>query len=91
MAYSEREHWITMNDGVKLDASVFTPEGKQPKGGWPGVLLIHGHGDAGNKTSMYGRARRYAERGYLTVSYSVRGQGDSEGLVFHMGARELFD
>lgn len=91
MAYSEHECWITMNDGVKVDASVFTPEGEEPEGGWPGVLLIHGHGDAGNKTSMYGRARRYVERGYLTVSYSVRGQGDSEGLVFHMGARELFD
>ena len=88
---TERETWITMNDGVKLDASVFTPGGKQPEDGWPGILLIHGHGDAGNKTSMFGRAKRYANRGYLTVSYSVRGQGDSEGLVFHMGARELFD
>ena len=91
MAYLEQEHWITMNDGVKLDASVFTPEGELPEGGWPGILLIHGHGDAGNKTSMFGRAKRYADRGYLTVSYSVRGQGDSEGLVSHMNARELFD
>ncbi len=91
MSYTEREYWITMNDGVRLDASVFTPKGEQPQGGWPGVLLIHGHGDAGNKTSMFDRARRYADRGYLTASYSVRGQGDSEGLVFHMGARELFD
>ena len=91
MSYTERETWITMNDGVKLDASIFTPKGEQPQGGWPGVLLIHGHGDAGNKTAMFDRARHCVGRGYLTVSYSVRGQGDSEGLVFHMGARELFD
>ena len=91
MAYLEKEYWLTMNDGVRLDASAFTPEGEQPEGGWPSILLVHGHGDAGNKTSMFGRAKRYADRGYLTVSYSVRGQGDSEGLVSHMNARELFD
>ncbi len=91
MSYSERSVWLEMNDQIRLDASVFTPEGNAPAGGWPGILLVHGHGDAGNKTSMFGRARRYAEHGYVTLSYSVRGQGCSEGLVFHMGARELFD
>ncbi len=88
---TKRECWIVMNDGVRLDASVFTPDGDAPEGGWPGVLFVHGHGDAGNKTTLYGRAKRYAERGFLTVSYSVRGQGDSEGLCFHMGPREVFD
>lgn len=88
---TETEHKIPMNDGITLDATVFTPNGKQPEGGWPAVLLIHGHGDSGNKTAMFGRAKRYAQNGYLTISYSVRGQGDSEGLVFHMGPREVFD
>ncbi len=80
-----------MNDGVRLDATVCTPAGEQPEGGWPSVLLIHGHGDAASKASSIPRGRRLAERGYLTVSYSVRGQGESEGLVHHMGAREVFD
>ncbi len=88
---SQTEHWITMNDGVKLDATTFTPDGDAPQEGWPAVLLIHGHGDTGNKTSMFARAQHYAQRGYFTISYSVRGQGNSEGLVFHMGPRELFD
>lgn len=87
----EREHEIIMNDGVRLDASVCTPEGKRPDGGWPAVIICHGHGDAGSKVSSLPRGRRLAGRGYVTVSYSVRGQGASEGLVFHMGARELFD
>ena len=91
MAISERECWVGMNDGVRLDVSVCTPGGEAPEGGWPGVLMAHGHGDAGSKASMLLRGRRYAERGYLSVCYSMRGQGGSEGLTFHMGAREIFD
>lgn len=88
---TETETHILMNDGIRLDASVCTPGGAAPDGGWPAVILIHGHGDAASKASTLPRGRRLAERGYLTVSYSVRGQGGSEGLVHHMGARELFD
>lgn len=91
MGYSETEVWVTMNDGVRLDVSVCVPDGDAPVGGWPGVLMAHGHGDAGSKASMLPKGRRYAEMGYLCVCYSVRGQGNSEGRVFHMGARELFD
>lgn len=91
MAVTQTEHWITMNDDVKLDASTFTPNGDPPKNGWPTILFAHGHGDAGNKTSMFTRAQQYAQQGYLTISFSVRGQGNSEGLVFHMGPREIFD
>ena len=91
MAMSERECWIEMNDGVRLDASVCLPDGVTPEGGWPAVLLVHGHGDTGSKAAHLARARRYASRGYLSVSYSVRGQGCSEGLSFHLGARGIFD
>ncbi|MDA0745557.1 MAG: CocE/NonD family hydrolase [bacterium] len=91
MAFSEQACWVEMNDGVKLDVSVCIPEGEVPEGGWPGLLFAHGHGDAGSKVSTLGQGRRFAERGYLTVCYSVRGQGCSEGLTFHMGPRELFD
>lgn len=87
----ERATWLTMNDGIRLDATVCTPEGAAPRDGWPAVLLIHGHGDTACKLSCLPRARRLAQRGYLTVAYSVRGQGASEGLCFHMGPRELFD
>ena len=87
----EQEAWVTMNDGVRLDASVWTPDGAAPADGWPAVLLVHGHGDAGNKAAMRPLAEHYRDRGYLTAGYSVQGQGGSEGLSFHMGAREIFD
>lgn len=80
-----------MNDGVRLDATVCQPAASAPSGGWPAVLIVHGHGDTGCKVSCLARASRLAQRGYLTVAYSVRGQGASEGLSFHMGPREIFD
>jgi predicted acyl esterase len=88
---AETTTWIPMHDGVRLDATVMTPQGTAPAGGWPAVLLVHGHGDTACKASCLPRARRLTERGYLTVAYSVRGQGASEGLCFHMGPREIFD
>lgn len=88
---AERQAWITMNDGVRLDATVCAPEGPAPAGGWPGLILVHGHGDTACKVSCLSRARRSAARGYLAVAYSVRGQGGSEGLSFHMGPREVYD
>ena len=87
----ERGIWLTMNDGVRLDASICTPDGAVPGEGWPTVILVHGHGDAGSKARTLPRGRRLAERGYQVLCYSVRGQGGSEGLSFHLGARELFD
>ncbi|HJP30794.1 MAG TPA: CocE/NonD family hydrolase [Candidatus Latescibacteria bacterium] len=89
--FSEAQSWLLMNDGVRLDASVLQPAGDRPDGGWPSVLLVHGHGDTGCKVSCLPRARQLATRGYLVVAYSVRGQGASEGLSFHMGPREIFD
>ncbi|MDA0710618.1 MAG: CocE/NonD family hydrolase [bacterium] len=91
MSSTLMEHWIHMNDGVKLDAATFTPDGPAPAGGWPAIVLVHGHGDTNDKSTLFPRARHYADLGYLAMSYSVRGQGRSEGLVFHMGPRELFD
>lgn len=88
---TETTHWFTMNDGVRLDAQIVTPDGPAPEAGWPAILVIHGHGEDGSKATNLDKARRFAERGYLAVCYSVRGQGGSEGLSFHLGARELFD
>ncbi|MDA0338120.1 MAG: alpha/beta fold hydrolase [bacterium] len=90
-SFIESQTWLVMNDGARLDASVLLPTGAGPEGGWPAVLLVHGHGDTGCKVSCLPRARRLVARGYAVVAYSVRGQGASEGLCFHMGPREIFD
>lgn len=85
---TEEALWLTMNDGVGLDASACVPDGGGP---FPAVLLVHGHGEDGSKASTLERGRRYARRGWLSLCYSVRGQGGSEGLSSHLGAREIWD
>ncbi len=87
----EDARWLEMNDGIRLDASVCRPPGAPPPGGWPAVILVHGHGEDGSKASTLPRGRRLAGEGYVTLCYSVRGQGGSEGLSFHLGAQEIFD
>lgn len=82
---------LVVSDGVTLDASFVAPAGAPPPSGWPAVLLVHGHGEDGTKASTLDRARRLAGRGIAALSVTVRGQGASEGLSFHLGARELFD
>ena len=82
---------LTLGDGVTLDTSFVAPDGPPPAGGWPAALLVHGHGEDGTKAMTLDRARRLAGRGIAALSMSVRGQGASEGLSFHLGARELFD
>jgi len=77
-----------MNDGVRLDAALCTPAGDTPG---PAVVLVHGHGEDGSKASTLARAQRLSARGYTTLAYSVRGQGGSEGLSFHLGMQELVD
>ncbi len=88
---TEQPQRVTMNDGVRLDVSVHRPDGAVPEDGLPAVLLIHGHGENGSKAMTADRARRLVGQGYLAVCYSVRGQGGSEGLSFHLGAREIYD
>ena len=88
---SEAPWPLRLSDGVCLDSSLVLPEGEPPAGGWPAVLLVHGHGEDGSKAMTLDRGRRLAGRGIVALCLTVRGQGASEGLSFHLGARELFD
>ena len=61
---------------VTLDASVFTPTSAGPH---PAVLLAHGFG--GSKADLADRARDFAGRGYVVLTYSARGFGASGGRI----------
>jgi ABC-2 type transport system ATP-binding protein len=61
---------------VTLDASVFTPTAG---GTHPAVLLAHGFG--GSKSDLADRARDFAGRGYVVLTYSARGFGASGGRI----------
>ncbi len=81
--------WLTMDDGVRLEVTLFRPVDAPPPGGFPALVFIHGLG--GSKRRMEPKAERYARWGYVTLAYSVRGQGNSEGLTTLFSFRERQD
>ena len=83
------DFWLEMDDGVKLDLTRITPAEEAPQGGFPAIVFVHGL--RGSKENMMRNARTYTDSGFVTVTYSVRGQGDSEGLSTLFSYREQED
>lgn len=70
---------ITMRDGVIIDALKFIPVRQiPPAGGYLTVIMVHGYGD--NKNTLATFCHDQATYGYYTMTFSVRGQGNSGGL-----------
>lgn len=80
---------IVMRDGVTLDATLTLPLSTPPVLGFPGIVLIHGY--SGSKDDMQVIATLLASRGYASLAYSVRGQGNSGGLSTTSGPVERMD
>jgi pimeloyl-ACP methyl ester carboxylesterase len=81
---------LTMDDGVRIDASLLLPDGVAPAGGWPAVMLFHGLG--GNHSSLVaGLAPPYLAKGYAVFAPDARGHGTSGGYVSLDGPREVAD
>ncbi len=60
---------------IPLDTSVFLPDSLPA----PAVVLAHGFG--GSKADLTSQARDLADAGYLVVTYSARGFGESGGQI----------
>ena len=80
---------ITMRDNVIIDCLKFVPVNPPPAGGWPTVIMVHGYGD--NKETLAGFCRAQAQYGYYTMTFSVRGQGNSGGLSNLISSTEMQD
>jgi predicted acyl esterase len=81
--------WLTMDDSVRIDCTRFTPQGTPPPDGFPGIIFVHGLG--GSKSDCEPGAQIYAGLGYVTLCYSVRGQGRSTGKSMLFSWRERRD
>jgi predicted acyl esterase len=81
--------WLVMDDSVRIDATYYVPQGSPPPGGFPGLIFVHGLG--GSKSSCEPGAQTYAGYGYVTLAYSVRGQGRSTGKSMLFSWRERRD
>jgi polyhydroxybutyrate depolymerase len=85
-----KEVSLTMDDGVRIDASLLVPDGPVPDGGWPAVMLFHGLG--GNHVALAaGLAPPYLAKGYAVFAPDARGHGTSGGFVSLDGPREVAD
>ncbi|MEO5930709.1 MAG: alpha/beta fold hydrolase [Candidatus Kapaibacterium sp.] len=88
---------LTMSDGVKINVAYFRPQSASPSSGYPALVLVHGF--AGSKNDYASTlAPLYADSGYFSLAYTVRGQGldnpayASEGeFEWFTGNRELAD
>ncbi|MCK4329169.1 alpha/beta fold hydrolase [candidate division WOR-3 bacterium] len=84
--------FLTVDDGVRLDCTLFMPDTSiipSLQDSLPAIIFVHGLG--GSKKLKEPIARAYAELGYVTFCYSVRGQGNSEGLSTVFSTREQRD
>jgi fermentation-respiration switch protein FrsA (DUF1100 family) len=80
---------LTMDDGVRIDATLLTPVGAPPAGGWPAVMMFHGLG--GSHTTLLPVAGTFREQGYAVLLPDARGHGTSGGFVSLDGPREVAD
>lgn len=82
------DFFYTLHDGVKLDCTKFAP-GFTTNDSLPVIIFCHGFG--GTKDDMEGYAKSMAERGCITFTYSMRGQGKSTGYSNMMSRLEMND
>src|SRR5688572_11176665 len=79
----------TMDDGIPLAYTLYTPDGAAPPGGWPGVVVLHGL--AGTRASVETVSTSFVNSGYSVLAYDARGHGASGGEVTLAGPREVAD
>lgn len=80
---------VTANDGVVLEASLFTPSAPSPTGKYPTVIFVNSW--ALNKYEYLVPAAKLAKKGYIVLSYSTRGFGASGGLIDTAGPKDRAD
>lgn len=66
-------------DAVRLDTTVYVPASATRRTPASAILLAHGFG--GTKASLTGRALDLAGRGFVVLTYTARGMGQSTGTI----------
>jgi predicted acyl esterase len=72
--------WIPMKDGVRLAATLYTPDGAKPGEKFPALLeYLPYRKDDGTAAGDYPKHAYFARRGFVSVRVDIRGFGASEG------------
>ena len=80
---------IRTADGIMLSANLFAPATKDPQQRFPAIIFINSW--CMDKHQYLLQARRFARNGYLVLSYSARGWGQSGGVVDVGGPSDMRD
>ena len=88
-AFTKTDGTLTMDDGVSIATTLYTPDGAVPAGGRPGVVVLHGL--AGNRGSVDAISASFATAGYAVLAYDARGHAASGGEITLAGPREVAD
>ena len=67
------------SDGTRMSATIWRPKGVESKP-LPAILLCHGFG-AKRSHLDYSYAPRFAQAGFVALTFDYRGWGDSDGIV----------
>jgi ABC-2 type transport system ATP-binding protein len=79
----------TTSTSIYLDATVHIPDGAiSPT---PVILVLHGYGGSKRDSRTVLLAEDFAEAGYVVLTPSLRGFGDSDGKVTLAGPNEVND
>ncbi|WP_281561319.1 alpha/beta fold hydrolase [Thalassomonas sp. RHCl1] len=92
--FKESEHYtsddniqIRAYDGITLEANIFVPTAAADQ--YPAIIFINSWGM--NEYQYLVEAARFAEQGYVVLSYSTRGFGQSEGKIATAGPEDVRD
>src|SRR5438093_12003487 len=72
---------------IHLDARVYIPDGVSAPA--PVVIVIHGYGASKTSDTVVAVAQDFASNGYVVLTPTTRGFGDSDGLVPLAGPNEI--
>ncbi|HSH04328.1 MAG TPA: CocE/NonD family hydrolase [Anaerolineae bacterium] len=80
---------VTSFDGTVIAANIFTPISSDPNEQFP--VIIFPNSWALEEHEYVAQAIQFAEKGYIVLSYSARGWGQSTGLINVAGPKDMAD
>jgi hypothetical protein len=73
------ESVVISSAGLRLSGNVRVPDGVKPGEKRPAFIVLHGFGSNKDSSNVLGPGKVLNDLGYVTLRFSMRGCGDSEG------------
>jgi predicted acyl esterase len=81
--------WIKTYDNLKLSANIYVPRATYPGEKFPAIIFISSWGM--DKAEYLKQAEKFADKGYVVLSYTGRGWFNSEGVINTAGPDDMHD